>query len=186
MEALCCRIDKLLACQVQVLVAIDGDCGSGKTTLAEALQARYDCNILPMDHFFLRPEQRTLNRLAKPGGNIDYERFLAEVLMPLQMGEPFCYHPFDCQAGQMGTAIAVPTCPLNIIEGSYSLHPTLASAYHIKVFLTVDPDEQLRRLAMRDGGRLLERFWDEWIPMEKRYFAYFDIVGQCDFLFSCH
>jgi len=185
MEALCRRIDELLACQPQVLVAIDGDCGSGKTTLAEDMQARYDCNILPMDHFFLRPEQRMPSRLAEPGGNVDYERFLAEVLIPLQGGEPFDYQPFDCRTGQMGEAVSVPVRPLNVMEGSYSLHPTLSAAYHVKVFLTIDPAEQLRRLALRDGGRLLERFQEEWIPMEKRYFEQFDIAGQCDFVFSC-
>jgi len=184
-EALCRWIDELLVYQPQTFIAIDGDCGSGKTTLAEALQAQYDCNILPMDHFFLQPEQRTPERLAAPGGNVDYERFLAEVLIPLQAGAPFCYRPFNCQTGRMGERIAVSPRPVNIIEGTYSLHPTLSSAYHVRVFLAIDPAEQLRRLALRDGGRLLGRFREEWIPMEKQYFAHFNVPEQCDFLFSC-
>ena len=34
-----------------------------------------------MDDFFLRPEQRRPERFAEPGGNVDRERFAAEVLV---------------------------------------------------------------------------------------------------------
>lgn len=183
-EALYTKIDELLATRPKILLAIDGDCASGKTTLAAALRRRYDANVLPMDHFFLRPEQRTAARLSEPGGNVDYERFLAEALTPLQAGAAFVYRPFDCRTGDFGAAIAVPLRRLNIVEGTYSLHPTLAGAYHVKVFLRVAPDEQLRRIAARNGEELLERFKTEWIPMEKRYFAQFDIANQCDFVFG--
>ena len=49
-----------------------------------------------MDHFFLRPEQRTPERLRTPGENVDHERFLEEVLCPLRAGRVFWYRPFDC------------------------------------------------------------------------------------------
>ena len=55
----------------RVVVAIDGRCGSGKTTLAAALQKEFSCAVFHMDDFFLRPEQRTEERLAQPGGNAD-------------------------------------------------------------------------------------------------------------------
>ena len=42
-----------------ILVAIDGRCGSGKTTLGEYLKGQFDCNLFHMDDFFLRMEQRT-------------------------------------------------------------------------------------------------------------------------------
>jgi len=182
-KPLLAKIDQLFARQAQVLLAIDGGAASGKTSLAAELRETYDCNILPMDHFFLRPEQRTEERLAEPGGNIDYERFQLEVLTPLKAGQAFTYRPFDCKSGDFGEAIAVLPKKLNIIEGSYSLHPTLGDAYHIKVFLTLLPDEQLRRIALRDGEVLRKRFETQWIPMEKRYFFTFDIEKQCDFVF---
>ena len=34
------------------VIAIDGRCASGKTTLAGRLQKEIDCNIIHMDHFF--------------------------------------------------------------------------------------------------------------------------------------
>ena len=80
---ICERIDGLLSEKQTVLVAIDGCCGAGKTTLAAILAEKYDCNVFHMDEFFLRPEQRTARRLAQPGGNVDYERFREEVLSSL-------------------------------------------------------------------------------------------------------
>ena len=57
-----------------ILVAIDGRCGSGKTTLGEYLKGQLDCNLFHMDDFFLRMEQRTPDRMKETGGNVDYER----------------------------------------------------------------------------------------------------------------
>ena len=59
----------------RLLIAIDGCCATGKTTLARQLAERYECNLFHMDDFFLRPHQRTEERLAAPGENIDHERF---------------------------------------------------------------------------------------------------------------
>ena len=69
------QIDALLRDKDFVVVAIDGKCTSGKTTLAARLAEIYDCNVFHMDDFFLRPEQRTPERFAQIGGNVDYERF---------------------------------------------------------------------------------------------------------------
>ena len=80
-----------------LIVALDGRCASGKTTLAALLQQRTGCSVVHMDHFFLRPEQRTRERLEQPGGNVDYERFLAEVLEPLRAGKDCSYRPYDCK-----------------------------------------------------------------------------------------
>ena len=75
MEAIKKRIDELLEQKNMVIVAIDGPCTSGKTTLAAKLAEIYDCNVFHMDNFFLRPEQRTAQRLSAPGENVDHERF---------------------------------------------------------------------------------------------------------------
>jgi len=37
----------------QILIAIDGQSASGKTTLGELLKEWYDCNLFHMDDFFL-------------------------------------------------------------------------------------------------------------------------------------
>lgn len=46
------RIRALAAVQPRVLVAIDGRCAAGKTTLAASLQAQLGCNVFHVDDFF--------------------------------------------------------------------------------------------------------------------------------------
>jgi len=175
-------IDRLIAKGEPVLAAIDGDAAAGKSTLAAELKQAYDCNVVHIDHFFLRPEQRTGERLAEPGGNVDYERFAAEGLAPMQAHRTFSYRPFDCKTLDFGPEIVIQSRPLTVVEGAYSLHPIFGEPYHVKIFLTVDGAEQVRRIKARNGEAQSEQFQKIWIPMEKRYFSHFDIQARCDFV----
>lgn len=181
MESLIKQIDSLLARKERVLVAIDGNCAAGKTTLAGKLAECRDCNVFHMDDFFLRPEQRTPQRYAQPGGNVDYERFREEVLIPLEAGKAFSYRPFDCHSFELTAPVAVTPKKLNIIEGTYSLHPYFGDVYDLKVFLTASPGLQRERILLRPA-HLHQQFFEKWIPMEQRYFEGFDIPAKCDFI----
>ena len=163
------QIDAKLAQKEYVIVAIDGPCTSGKTTLASQLETLYDCNVFHMDDFFLRPEQRTQERFAEVGGNVDYERFRSEVLVPVQLGKPFSYRPFLCGSQTLGEPIAVSPRNLTIVEGTYSLHPYFEDPYDLKILLTVTEETQRQRILNRPQF-LHDRFFKEWIPMENRYF----------------
>ena len=163
------QIDELLAEKDMILVAIDGKCTSGKTTLASKLAELYDCNVFHMDDFFLRPEQRTRSRFAEVGGNVDYERFQEEVLLPLRSGRSFSYRPFDCSTFTLSDPVIVTPKRLNIIEGTYSHHPYFGNPYDLKILLTIDEETQRRRILDRPVF-LHNRFFEEWIPMENRYF----------------
>lgn len=44
--------------QDYIVIAIDGRCASGKTTLAEKLAQYFHANVFHMDDYFLRKEQR--------------------------------------------------------------------------------------------------------------------------------
>ena len=160
---------RLLQEKEYVLIAIDGKCTSGKTTLAAELESIYDCNVFHMDDFFLRPEQRTAQRYEEVGGNVDYERFREEVLLPLQSARAFSYRPFDCKTLTLSGPVSVSPKALNIIEGSYSLHPYFGDPYDLKVLLTVDPQIQRQRILKRPVF-LQEAFFTKWIPLENRYF----------------
>lgn len=164
------RIERVYTERERVFVAIDGPCTSGKTTLATVLQRRFGGNVLHMDDFFLRPEQRTPERFAEPGGNVDRERFEDEVLVPLAAGKIAQYRPWDCHTGDFAASHNVEPARLTIVEGSYSMHPALRGYYDLMICLTIDSGEQLRRLEARNP-RMLQRFIDEWIPLENRYFA---------------
>lgn len=167
----------------QLLIAIDGRCASGKTTLAEKLKERLSCNIIHMDDFFLRPEQRTAKRYDEPGGNMDRERFTEEVLLPLKAGKTFSYRPFDCHTMEFSEPIMTEQSEITIIEGTYSCHPALWNFYDLHIFLTVSPEEQFHRLAKRSKENL-HVFREKWIPLEERYFNAYKIDARCELKFK--
>ena len=173
-------IEEQLQQKGRLIVAIDGRCGSGKSTLAARLERELRCSVFHMDDFFPRPEQRTAERLSQPGENVDHERFLAEVLLPLHNAQPVTYRPYLCTRQQLGAPVTVPPTPLTIVEGSYACHPTLREYYGLRVFLTVAPEEQLRRIESRNGPEKAQMFRDRWIPFEEMYFQAFDVQARCD------
>ena len=173
------RMTSLLREKKQILVAIDGSCTAGKSTLADALAREYDCNLFHLDDFFLRPVQRTPERLAKPGGNVDYERFQEEVLLPLKQGVVFSYRPYDCSTGKLKEEVPVMPKRINVVEGSYSCHPYFRDPYDLKIFLDVCPEVRAKRILQRSQF-LQKRFFEEWIPMEQQYFEEFSIREQAD------
>ena len=173
------QIDDLLKTGRQILIAIDGNCTAGKTTLAAVLEKEYDCNVFHMDDFFLRPQQRTAERYAEPGGNVDYERFQEEVLIPLKKGSAFSYRPFSCKTFSLSDAVEVTPKALNIVEGTYCLHPYFGDVYDLKLFLSIDSELQRERVYQRPR-HVQGRFFTDWIPMEKLYFDFYQIPGQAD------
>ena len=174
-QPICQEIDRLLvSSKSPVIVAIDGVCGGGKTTLGEWLAMQYDCNLFHMDDFFLRKEQRTKERYEQPGGNVDYERFYEEILKPLLVGKECFYRKFDCSTLTLGEAKRVAWKRLNIVEGSYSQHPYFGNSYQLCVFLDLSPEEQYRRLLDRVPEKI-NRFVEEWIPLENQYFEAYGI-----------
>ncbi|MCL2222851.1 MAG: hypothetical protein FWC20_10930 [Oscillospiraceae bacterium] len=183
-ETLLEKIEELRPIKSPLLIAIDGRCGSGKTTLAETLHNACGGNLFHMDDFYLRLKQRTPERYAEPGGNVDYERFLAEVLTPVQAGNEFSFRPFDIKIWDLGESRHFTPEHINIIEGSYSLHPTLASLYDIRVFLDIGKEEQMRRIVKRNGEEWAKDFRDRWIPLEELYFAAHNVHEICDYVWQ--
>lgn len=162
------------------VVAIDGRCASGKSTLAEKLAVMTGAGVVHMDDFFLPQELRTEERLNEPGGNVHYERFREEVLPALKRGESFTYRCFDCGRMELGEEREVCESRILIVEGAYSCHPKLGDYMALRVFSDVDNGEQLRRIEARDGLEMLENFVTRWIPMEESYFTTYRIKEQAD------
>ena len=92
------------------------------------------------------------------------------VLLPLSKNEPVDYVRFDCSTFTLLPAKKMIPKRLNIIEGSYSMHPELAGWYDFGVFLDVSPALQEERIKSRNSPEQVKRFFEEWIPMENRYF----------------
>lgn len=172
-------LSQRLAAGERVLLAIDGRSAAGKTTLAAALGAQYGGAVFHMDDFFLRPAQRTPERCAQPGGNVDRERVLAEVLEPLSRGEDVTFRRYDCRTGTLQPPQTVRPGRLVIVEGAYAMHPELAGFYDLSVFLTIDPAEQRRRILARNGPDWGEDFFRRWIPLEETYFSACRTEARC-------
>lgn len=175
------QIDRMLQ-QGKVILAVEGGSAGGKTTLGKLLEQVYDGTVFHMDDFFLRPQQRTYERLAEPGGNVDRERFLAEVLLPLSKNSPIAYRRYDCGTSAIMPSATVMPTRLNIIEGVYSMHPDLAEYYDLSVFLDITPEQQKKRIEKRNSPDMAQRFFAEWIPMEQRYFEAMKVKERCDII----
>jgi uridine kinase len=172
-------IDKLSA-DSSVIFAIEGGSASGKSTLADALSEVYDCNVFHTDDYFLRPGQRTPERFAEIGGNLDRERLYDEIIRSLLKNEAVCYRPFDCSTFTVTDGYDISPDLLTVVEGCYSMHPALGSYYDLAVWVDIDPQTQRTRIEKRNTPAFATLFFNEWIPLEQAYFAAFDIAARCD------
>ena len=172
------RVIELIESGVKI-IAIDGRCASGKSTLTEDVKRVMDINVVRMDDFFLPLSLRTPERFALPGGNVHYERFIDEVIKGFENGGDFSYRVFSCSKmdydGERRIDSSLPT----IVEGSYALHPSFPSYWEKAFFLDVDKEEQLKRLEKRCPEKL-EDFKNKWIPLEEAYFSSFSFPSKAD------
>lgn len=164
-----------------ITVALDGPSASGKTTIAAEIQEYFGANLFHADDFFLRPHQRTEERLALPGGNFDKERFSEEIIKGILSGKDFTYRPFDCKTMSLSDEKNVKANRLNIIEGSYSCHPDIIMNYDITVFVTATKEIRRERILKRNKENS-EMFFSKWIPLEERYFSFFGTKDKCCYI----
>ena len=172
-------IDRLMNEKETVTIAIEGGSASGKSTLGELLKKVYDCNLFHMDDFFLQMHQRTPERFGQPGGNVDYERFKAEILDQLKQNTSFSYRAFDCSEMALGESVCVTPKKLNIVEGAYSTHPYFGDAYDLSCLIEIDAKTQSERILRRNGEMMHRRFISEWIPLERKYFEETNVKSRC-------
>ena len=163
-----------------LVLALDGRCGSGKTTLADGLARQFPASIvLHTDDFYLPPAQRVRGWEKTPCANMDLIRLRDEALRPAYEGQPVLYRAYSCRAGAYQPVQELAPQPLVILEGSYSHHPLLAGYETLQVFVTCSREEQTRRLQTREGERYAN-FAARWIPLEEGYFAQYRIEETTD------
>lgn len=166
-----------------LIVAIDGNSGAGKSTLASLIKEKYNCNIFHMDDFFLTPELKTPERLNEVGGNVDYVRFSEEVMKNIKCGVDFSYKKYVCKDSTYKVE-SVKTKQLNVVEGCYSMHPSLIQHYDLRIFMKISNQLQHERILKRSGKFMLDRFVSEWIPLENVYFESLRIDEKCDIVIN--
>lgn len=163
------------------IIAVDGPCASGKTTLVTDLRERLSISVISMDDFFLPPELRTPERFTEKGGNVHYERFIEEVLTPLSEGKAFTYRCFSCRTCTYEGEVHIPSDGLVVVEGSYAFNPHFPAYWDVSFLLSIDPAEQIRRLSLRSPEKL-DMFISRWIPLENEYFEACNIAGRATYI----
>lgn len=183
LAAVCAALQALPESGAPRIVALDGRCAAGKPRWRRACSSRPGATWCIWMTFSCAPPSGPRRVCGSPGGNVDRERFLAEVLRPLPARGGLHLPPVRLPHTGLEAAGRLDPAPLTIVEGAYSCHPDLWDLYDLHLFLTVSPDEQLRRIRARNGADGLEMFQNRWIPLEEAYFQAFSIEKRCEYRF---
>jgi uridine kinase len=160
-----------------IVVAIDGPSCAGKSILATAVALRSAASIVECEDFYrstlpkLGLKQReAMSDAAVVDAVIDWQRLLAEALLPLRAGRPAVFRPYDWNAddGRLAPPKTVPAADLVIVEGVYAARPELADFIDLAVYLGVDPVVRAQRYAERPDDPDWQRFWERG---EAHYFS---------------
>ncbi|MDE7161970.1 MAG: ECF transporter S component [Anaeroplasmataceae bacterium] len=162
------------------IIAIDGMSGSGKTTLAEELAKKLDANLVHMDDFYLPKNKRPEHFLDIPGSHMDFVRIKTEVLDHIH--DSVVYKKFNCASQEFSSEETLESKKVWIIEGSYSLHPSLGKYYQYAIFKKIEDSIQQKRIQHRNPTQY-DDFMNTWIPLENRYFKEYQIEEHCDTIF---
>ncbi|MCF7930719.1 MAG: hypothetical protein K9L02_04315 [Acholeplasmataceae bacterium] len=181
-EPLWIAIETVLKNQETLIITIDGHSTSGKSTLADLIEEKYDAQIIHMDDFFRSKAQGESSIVY--GSNIDFDRLKSEVIEPLAQRKNIIYRPFDCKTQTIMPSIIKACKKVTVIEGAYASHPYLTHHIDIKVFLKSRYLQQLRRIIKRNGFKGLKMFVKKWIPYERAYFKHYNIEEQSHFIFK--
>jgi dephospho-CoA kinase len=79
-----------------------------------------------------------------------------------------------------GETKQLPGSSWRIVEGAYSLHPQFGDYADLKVFYDISPEEQMRRITLRNGKEKAEVFRNRWIPLEEKYIKQTDVISRAD------
>ena len=176
------KIEEIIDKKPRAVIGIDGQCASGKTTLANEIADKFNAQIIHMDDFFLPFDMRSNERLSETGGNVHYERFNDEVVSGLREGDKFAYRAFCCKNGTYAETKELSNGFPIVIEGAYAFHPKIKISYDLKIFLKSDYETRIERIRQRNGDEKLEIFKAKWIPLEDKYFSEFSIEEKCDII----
>ena len=161
------------------VIAIDGPCGGGKSTLASEIEKELGFNILHMDDFYLPFDKRDKNWMNIIAGHMDFNRLIEKVLEPYKSGQKTNYVSYDCHSDKYLQEIPIDLDKILVIEGSYTSHMVLDKYVDLKVFVDIDKDEQVKRLTKRNPD-VVAKFLAMWVPFENNYFESLKVKEHSD------
>jgi uridine kinase len=151
------RIRCLLAeGRAPLLVAIDGQSGSGKSRLATAVAAAVGGVVVDGDDFYAGDPAETWDaRSAAENAQrcFDWRRLRREALEPLLAGRTASWRPFDwlTRGGLAEQPTVHESAAVVILAGAYSARPQLADLVALAVLVEAPAAIRHRRVALRDG-----------------------------------
>jgi uridine kinase len=168
-----------------IVVAITGGSGSGKTFLADRLQTTFAAlaTRLSLDDFYLDRSNLPLSRRARV--NFDHPRAidwaLAEkVLRDCRRAAPIQVPRYDFRTHvRLGEGKSWMPTPLILWDGLWLLsRPAMRSRFDLTIFLDCPTQLRLDRRLARDisergrtSGSVREQFWRTVLPMHVRHVA---------------
>ena len=147
------------------VVLIDGRSGSGKTSLARALQAATRARGNPARLIHLEQIYQGWDGLAGAADAV-----AEHLVRPFALGRPGRWDEFDWERERvLHRHIVQPDAPL-IVEGVGALHATSAASARGRVWVTTSDITRRERAMARDGDNY-RRQWDRWARQEEAYIA---------------
>jgi uridine kinase len=171
--------------QATLLVAVDGQGGSGKSLFARMLKAFHPrLTVVQMDAFFLPPGQRPdAGENSLPiASDFDWQRLAAQVLKPLAQDEAGYYQRYDWNQGVLAEFHTVAVGGLVVIEGIYTLLLDLRQYYDYTVWVDCPYEVRLARGLARNGQEARDVWVSDWMPAEERYVNAYQPFKHADLL----
>lgn len=140
------------------LVCVDGPAGSGKTSLAAALEES-GARVVHLDDLYDGWE-----------GLPRVDTQLETLLRPLAAGRDGHYRRYDWLTAGWAETVGVPPCPLLVVEGVGAFAPAVADLVTVLVWVEAPHDLRLARGLERDGEGL-RREWLAWMAQEEGHLA---------------
>ena len=154
------------------LLAIDGLPVSGKSTLADRLEAELGATIVYLDDF-VRPEAEWRGKVgpAFPFPYIRYDEF-SQAVMTLVQRQTARYRRYDWAAGRLADAVTeIGADGLVVIEGVSTLNPDLAPLYDLRLWVESDAATTLDASLARGVGDWEREWRDLFMPSVALYLA---------------
>ena len=152
-----------------LLVGIDGEGGSGKTTLSASLAALSSIStVVHMDDFY---RLRSIEQPAtiSVGDLFDWARLQAQVLGPLSRNVKARYQRYDWGSDSLAEWVEVEPGGVVMVEGVSTTRRELRGDYDLRIYVDCPPSIRLKRGLERDGEAARSMWRDVWMPAEERY-----------------
>jgi uridine kinase len=168
-----------------IVVGVSGFGGSGKSTLVRRLVASIPDSARIRGDDFLDPVRSHVP--SDDWDGMERMRLRQEVLDPFRAGRAGEFRRYDWSVRALGAPEPIPDARVLIVDAVGLLHPEIADALDISIWVDVDQATAIERGKRRDveQGSDHDALWDNaWTPTEVAFVARFNPRENADFLYE--